>query len=72
MPAAARNLALHLTSSTPKCDSLLFRSPWELLEEMKEPYRKLIEKLAEAITKKYGDRFISLVIFGSVAREEER
>jgi len=39
---------------------------------MKEPYKTVIEKLVEAMKRKYGDRFISLVIFGSVARGEMR
>ncbi|MBT9131053.1 MAG: hypothetical protein DDT42_01819 [candidate division WS2 bacterium] len=37
---------------------------------MREPYKTLIEKLIEALKKRYGDRFISLIIFGSVARGE--
>lgn len=41
-------------------------------DEMREPYRTLIEKLVEALKRKYGDRFISLIIFGSVARGEMR
>lgn len=39
---------------------------------MKEPYRTLIEKLIEALKRKYGERFISLIIFGSVARGEAK
>lgn len=39
---------------------------------MREPYKTLIEKLIEALKRKYGDRFISLIIFGSVARGEMR
>jgi len=39
---------------------------------MKEPYITLIEKLIEALKRKYGDKFISLVVFGSVARGEAR
>ncbi|HDH87617.1 MAG TPA: nucleotidyltransferase domain-containing protein [Desulfobacteraceae bacterium] len=39
---------------------------------MKEPYKTVIEKLVEAMKRKHGDRFISLVIFGSVARGEMR
>ncbi|HAZ31820.1 MAG TPA: hypothetical protein DCY61_03865 [Dehalococcoidia bacterium] len=39
---------------------------------MKEPYKTLIEKLVEALKRKYGNRFISLIIFGSVARGEMR
>lgn len=39
---------------------------------MREPYKTLIEKLVEALKRKYGDRFISLIIFGSVARGEMR
>jgi len=39
---------------------------------MKEPYKTLIEKLIEALKRKYGYKFISLVVFGSVARGEAR
>jgi len=39
---------------------------------MREPYKTLIEKLIEALKRKYGDKFISLVVFGSVARGEAR
>lgn len=44
----------------------------EIIGDMEEPYGKLIEKLAEALKRRYGDRFISLVVFGSVARGEAR
>ncbi|MCU4140247.1 MAG: putative nucleotidyltransferase MJ0435 [Methanophagales archaeon] len=39
---------------------------------MREPYKTLIERLSEALKRKYGDKFISLVVFGSVARGEAR
>ena len=39
---------------------------------MREPYKTLIEGLIEALKRKYGDKFISLVVFGSVARGEAR
>jgi len=39
---------------------------------MREPYKTLIERLIEALKRKYGDKFISLVVFGSVARGEAR
>lgn len=39
---------------------------------MQEPYRMLVEKLLEALIKKYKDRFYSFVVFGSVARAEAR
>ena len=39
---------------------------------MREPYKTLIEELIEALKRKYGDKFISLVVFGSVARGEAR
>ncbi|MEM2925123.1 MAG: nucleotidyltransferase domain-containing protein [Methanocellales archaeon] len=42
------------------------------LKDLKEPYKTLLEKLVEALKKRYGDRFISLVIFGSIARGEMR
>ena len=41
-------------------------------DEMKEPYKALIEKLVAALKERYGERFISLVVFGSVARGEMR
>lgn len=39
---------------------------------MREPYRTLIEKLVDALKRRYGDSFISLIVFGSVARDEMR
>jgi len=42
------------------------------MREMREPYKTLIEKLVEALKRRYGDGFVSLVIFGSVARGEMR
>jgi len=39
---------------------------------MREPYKTLIEKLVEALKKRYGERLVSLVIFGSVARGDMR
>ena len=39
---------------------------------MREPYKTLIEELIEALKRKYGAKFISLVVFGSVARGEAR
>ena len=39
---------------------------------MREPYKTLIGKLIEALKRKYGNKFISLVVFGSVARGEAR
>jgi len=39
---------------------------------MREPYKTLIERLIEALKRKYRDKFISLVVFGSVARGEAR
>jgi len=38
---------------------------------MIEPYKTLIEKLVEALIRKYGNRLISLVIFGSYLRQAE-
>jgi len=35
---------------------------------MRESYKILIEKLVEALKRRYGDRFISSIVFGSVAR----
>ena len=39
---------------------------------MREPYKTLIEKLVEALKRRYRDRFISLIVFGSIARDEMR
>lgn len=41
-------------------------------KDLREPYKTLLEKLVEALKRRYGDRFFSLVIFGSVARGEMR
>ena len=41
-------------------------------KEMREPHKTLIGRLIEALKRKYGDKFISLVVFGSVARGEAR
>ncbi|MCS7094180.1 MAG: nucleotidyltransferase domain-containing protein, partial [Candidatus Aenigmarchaeota archaeon] len=37
-----------------------------------EPYESIIEKLLEALKNKYGDRLVSVVLFGSLARKEAR
>lgn len=37
-----------------------------------EPYKSIIEKLLEALKNKYGDRLVSVVLFGSIARKEAR
>lgn len=39
---------------------------------MDEPYRTVIKRLLEALKEKYGDRLVSVVLFGSVARGEAR
>ncbi len=41
-------------------------------KEMREPHKTLIGRLIEALKRKYGDKFISLAVFGSVARGEAR
>lgn len=43
-----------------------------LRNKMKEPYKTLIENLVRTLIRNYGDRFISLIVFGSVARGEAR
>ncbi len=39
---------------------------------LKTPYGTLTDKLTRALEKKYGDKFLSLIIFGSVARGKGR
>ncbi len=40
------------------------------LEHVCEPYREIVESLLELLLEHFGERLISLVIFGSVARGE--
>jgi len=37
-----------------------------------EPYRSILKALLEALRKRFGDKLISLVVYGSVARGEFR
>ena len=39
---------------------------------MIEPYRALIDKLLQLLLEKYGDKLVTLAVFGSVARMEMR
>ena len=39
---------------------------------MREPYKSLIEKLLNGLKKRYKERLISFVVFGSIARGDER
>lgn len=39
---------------------------------MIEPYKTVVHRLLEALLERYGDRFITLAVFGSVARMEMR
>ncbi|HDN73707.1 MAG TPA: nucleotidyltransferase domain-containing protein, partial [Archaeoglobus sp.] len=39
---------------------------------MAEPYRSILKALLEALRKRFGDKLISLVVYGSVARGEFR
>lgn len=42
------------------------------LEEVGEPYRKVLDGLLRELLKVFGDGLVSLVVFGSVARGEAR
>jgi predicted nucleotidyltransferase len=42
------------------------------VEHLNEPYRTLVLSLLEALLKVWGERLVSLVVFGSVARGEAR
>jgi hypothetical protein len=39
---------------------------------MDEPYTTLVEKLVNALKKKFGDKLITVAVFGSVARGDAR
>ncbi|MCH4816431.1 MAG: nucleotidyltransferase domain-containing protein [Saccharolobus sp.] len=39
---------------------------------MKEPYKSLLEKLIKLLLEEFGDRLISVVVYGSVARGDNR
>ena len=40
------------------------------LEHISEPYRGLLEALLEALKNVFGERLVSVVVYGSVARGE--
>ncbi|KYH38148.1 MAG: DNA polymerase [Candidatus Bathyarchaeota archaeon B24] len=42
------------------------------LDELKEPYRSLMERLVKLLQARLGDRLISVVVYGSVARGTAR
>ncbi|MEM3745222.1 MAG: nucleotidyltransferase domain-containing protein [Candidatus Bathyarchaeia archaeon] len=42
------------------------------LEKIKEPYRSLIEKLLDLLLSKLGDKLVSVIVYGSVARGSAR
>ncbi|MEM2788791.1 MAG: nucleotidyltransferase domain-containing protein [Candidatus Bathyarchaeia archaeon] len=42
------------------------------LEKIKEPYRSLIEKLLNSLFAKLGDKLVSVIVYGSVARGSTR
>lgn len=44
----------------------------EGIEQVPEPYRALVKELLQALKAELGDRLVSLVVFGSVARGEAR
>ena len=41
-------------------------------KEVKEPYRSLLERLVKLLEDKFGDRLVSVVLYGSVARGDNR
>ncbi len=42
------------------------------VEHLAEPYRTLVSELLKALLAKWGDKLVSLVVYGSVARNEAR
>jgi len=42
------------------------------LEEVREPYRSIVAKLLEGLLDRFGERLISLIVYGSVARGDFR
>jgi len=42
------------------------------LDKLKEPYRSLMEKLVKLLQARLGDRLISVVVYGNVARDTAR
>lgn len=42
------------------------------LEKIKEPYRSLIEKLLSLLLSRLGERLVSMIVYGSVARGSAR
>ncbi|MGC9086852.1 MAG: nucleotidyltransferase domain-containing protein [Thermoproteota archaeon] len=42
------------------------------IQDIAEPYRSLVSKILKALLSVFGDRLISLVVYGSVARGEAR
>ncbi|MET1160516.1 MAG: nucleotidyltransferase domain-containing protein [Thermoprotei archaeon] len=42
------------------------------LHYLKEPYKTIVAKLLDALHKVYGDKLVSLVVYGSVARGDAR
>jgi len=42
------------------------------LEHLAEPYRDVVARLLEGLLAAWGERLVSLVVFGSVARGEAR
>lgn len=42
------------------------------LERIREPYRSLLEKLVELLSTSLGDKLVSVVVYGSVARGSAR
>ena len=42
------------------------------LQHLEEPYRTLVYGLLRALLKRWGDKLVSLVVFGSVARGDAR
>ncbi len=44
----------------------------EGLEHISEPYRSIVRKLLDALLDVFGDKLVSVVVYGSVARGEAR
>ncbi|OYT38094.1 MAG: hypothetical protein B6U89_06320 [Desulfurococcales archaeon ex4484_58] len=42
------------------------------LENLSEPYKTLVHKLVEALREVFGENLVSIIIYGSVARDEAR
>ncbi len=50
----------------------MIRQDLRSIDVLKEPYRTLLMKLVEVLKERFGDDLVSVVVFGSVARDEAR